>query len=114
MTNREFFNAIIAANINDEITDFAKAGIAKLDKRNSDRAAKPSKTALANEPIKEAIAQALAETPDTPASEIGIACKISTAKAAGLLRQMVEGGVVTSSEVKVPKKGKVKVYRLAQ
>lgn len=114
MTNREFFNAIINANINDEITAFAQAGIEKLDKRNADRSAKPSKTALENAPIKEAIAKVLAETADIQASEVGIACNISTAKAAGLLRQMVEGGVVTSSEVKVPKKGKVKVYRLAQ
>ena len=114
MTNREFFNAIIAANINDEITAFAQAGIEKLDKRNADRSAKPSKTALENAPIKEAIVKALAETADIQASEVGEKCGISTAKAASLLRQMVEDEKVTSTEVKVPKKGKVKVYRLAQ
>lgn len=44
MTNREFFNAIINANVNDELTAHATAELAKLDKRNAQRSSKPSKT----------------------------------------------------------------------
>ena len=35
MTNREFFNAIINANVNDELTAHATAELEKLDKRNA-------------------------------------------------------------------------------
>ena len=34
MTNREFFTAIVSANVSDEITEFAKSALVKLDKKN--------------------------------------------------------------------------------
>ena len=52
-------------------------------------------------------------------SEPVIACTvaegvgISTAKASSLLRQLVEGGKVVKSEVKIPKKGKTAAYAVA-
>ena len=114
MTNREFLTTIIEANINDEITTFAKESIAKLDKRNADMAAKPSKTAVANEPIKAAILSTMTTDADTFAAEVATAQGITPQKASALLVQMVKEGKVTQTEVKVPKKGKVKAYRLAQ
>lgn len=109
MTNREFYEAIINANINDELTAFATEGIAKMDKRNEKRSSKPSKVALANEPIKQAIANLITDKGMT-ASEVGASLEISTQKASALLRQLVEDGVLVATEVKVPKKGKVKSY----
>lgn len=109
MTTREFFEAIINANINEELTTYAAEGIAKLDKRNEKRSSKPSKTAIANAPIKDGIANLLVEKPMT-ASEVGVAMEITTQKASALLRQLVEDGVLVATEVKVPKKGKVKQY----
>ena len=109
MTTREFLNTIIEANINEDVTAQAQAMIATLDKRNAKRAATPSKTAVANEPIKASIAELLTSGSKT-ASEVAVALNLTTQKASALLRQMVESGVLASAEVKVPKKGKCKSY----
>ncbi len=113
MTKREFLNAVIEANVNDELSAFAVAEIEKLDKRNQAKSSKPSKTAIANEPIKEAIVATLTEKGGLTASEIGVALEITTQKASALCRQLVENGKLTATEVKVPKKGKVKAYAIA-
>lgn len=113
MTSREFLSAVVSANINDEMTSYATDAIAKLDARNAKRSSKPSKTAVANEPIKAMIADFLSANGTHSASEIGVGTEISTAKASALLRQMVADGKVTVETVKVPKKGEVRVYTLA-
>ena len=110
MTTREFLNAIVSANLSDEMTDKAKALIASLDKRNSARKAKPSKTAVANEPIKKAIVDYLTNNGKKVASEIGEGLSITTQKASALCRQLVAEGRVVVEEVKVPKKGTLKAY----
>lgn len=114
MTTREFLNAVISANISEELTDYAKDAIVKLDERNAKRASKPSKTAIANEPIKAQIAEYLADKGATTSTEVGSAIGITTQKASALLVQMVGDGLLTSEEVKVPKKGKVKAYRIVR
>ena len=55
MTNRDFYTAISNGMMNDEVKAFAVAAIEKLDARNTARKSKPSKTAEANAPIKEAL-----------------------------------------------------------
>ena len=112
MTNREFLNSVISANISDEVTEMAQALIVKMDARNEKRASKPSKTAVANEPIKASIIEVLANGGKT-APEVGVALEISTQKASALLRQLTADGKVAVSEVKVPKKGTLKLYTLA-
>lgn len=111
MTNREFLNAIVDANLSDEITTRAHELLAQMDKRNAKRASTPSKTAVANEPLKAEIVKIVADGNKT-ASEVGMALEISTQKASALLRQLVENGTLYAEEVKVPKKGKVKSYGL--
>lgn len=113
MTTRELLNSVINANLSDEATEKAQALLAQLDKRNEKRASTPSKTAIANEPIKAQILDLLNTTPKT-AAEIGQTLEITPQKASALLRQLVESGVVNSTEVKVPKKGKVKGYTLVE
>ena len=114
MTNREFFTAIASnATLSDELIEFATEAIAKLDKRNASRSSKPSKTAIANEPIKASIVEYVTAHANALASEIATACEISTQKASALCVQMVKENVLTVCEVKVPKKGKVKAYSLA-
>ena len=117
MTNREFLTAIANSTVlPTDLTDFASEQIAKLNARNEARKAssKPSKTAIANEPIKASIMAFLSQQ-----SEPVIACTvaegvgISTAKASSLLRQLVESGKVVKSEVKIPKKGKTAAYAVA-
>lgn len=110
MTRREMFEAIVNHNITDEVVAMAMDELVKMDERNARRKGKPSKNALANEPIKAHILEILTDTPmvaSAVAEEVGI----STQKASALLRQ-IDGLVVT--EVKVKGKGKVKGYALAE
>lgn len=108
MTRREMFEAIVNGNITDEVVEMAQNEIVKMDERNAKRKNTPSKTALANEPIKAQIVEVLTNEPQT-ASEIAEKVEISTQKASALLRQ-IDG--VTVTEVKVKGKGKVKGYSL--
>lgn len=109
MTQREFYTAIVNSDLADELKDFAKASIEKLDVRNAKRAERPSKVQLANEPIIKAIADTLTSEP-TLASEIATACGISTQKASALVKK-VDG--VSVCDVKVKGKGTQKGYFFA-
>lgn len=117
MTNREFLTAIANSTVlPTDLTDFAAEQITKLNARNEARKAssKPSKTAIANEPIKASIMAFLSQqTEPTIACTIAEGVGISTAKASSLLRQLVESGKVVKSEVKIPKKGKTAAYAVA-
>lgn len=114
MTNREFFEKIAKnETLAEEIRKHATEAIAKLDKRNADRKEKPSKTALANEPIKASILEYLVGKSEAVASAIGEALGISTSKASALCGQLVAENKVVASEVKIKGKGKVKGYTLA-
>ena len=109
MTNRDFYNAVINANINEEMTSFATEAIAKLDARNAKRASKPSAKQRENEPIIKAISEILTDEPML-ASRIAELCGISVNKASALAKK-VEG--VQSVDVKVKGKGTQKGYFLA-
>ena len=109
MTQREFYTAIVNSDLTDELKDFAKASIEKLDVRNAKRSAQPSKTQIANEPIIKAISECLTSEPML-ASKIAELCEISTQKASALVKK-VEG--VQSVDVKVKGKGTQKGYFLA-
>ena len=110
MTNREFFTAIIESTVSDELRAFATAGIAELDRRNALRASKPSKTAIANAPIKEAIVTYLREHGQTTASTLATELGITTAKASALAIQLKREGRITTAKVKVKGKGNVNGY----
>lgn len=113
MTNREFFNAVIALSTSEEITEHAKAMVAALDKRNAARTSKPSKTQIENAPIKEAILAVIAEmNTEVSASELHERLNISVQKASSLCRQLVEEGKLAKGERKEKGKGLVKVYSL--
>ena len=109
MTRREFMEMVIAESANEEIKAFAKAEIEKMEARNAKRREAPSKSAIANEPIKAEIVKVLTNEPMT-ASAVAEQVGISTQKASALLRQ-IDGLEVT--EVKVKGKGKVKGYYFA-
>ena len=112
MTNREFFNAIINANVNDELTNHATAELEKLDKRNAQRSSKPSKTQLENEPIKARLLEILAVKPMTASEIHEVDAGLSTQKISSLCRQLVEAGKLAVEDVKIPKKGKQKQYHI--
>lgn len=121
MTNREFLTAVANSSLSDELTTYAAEQIVKLDMRNaarkekqSSKPSKPSKTAIENEPIKASIMELLsAQSEPMIAADIAENVKITTAKASSLLRQLADAGKVVKSEVKIPKKGKVKGYSIS-
>lgn len=113
MTNREFFNAIVNGELNDEVIEKAKSEIVKLDERNAKRASKPSKKSIENEPIKESIANHLVDGEGHLASEIASGLGLSVSKVSALCRQMVADGVLTVEDVKVKGKGMQKSYSIA-
>lgn len=112
MTNREFFTNISNGTLTDAEKEFAVAAIAKLDAALEQRKNKPSKTALENAPIVEALTGFLTSDPQT-AADLAAQAGISTQKASSLLRQIVASGVAVASDIKVPKKGSCKGYALA-
>ena len=114
MTYREFYTAIANGEMNTELQAFATDAIEKLDTRNANRKARPSKVAEANEPIKAQILEFLANGETHIAKEIGEAVGITTAKASALCGQLAKDNKVVATEKKIPKVGKRIAYTLAQ
>lgn len=114
MTNREFLNAVSACeNCSEEVREYAKAAIAKLDATNEARKNKPSKKATENAPILEQIYGEILTNEAQTAAAVAEAAGISVQKANALLRQLVDAEKATVEDVKVPKKGTVKAYTKA-
>lgn len=113
MTNREFLNAIVTANINDEITAHAQASIDKLDAALLARKNKPSKKATENAPLIEQIVNDVLGTEAVTAAQVAETLGVSTQKASALLRAIVTDGKAVATDVKVPGKGTCKGYTLA-
>jgi predicted transcriptional regulator len=112
MTMRDFLTAVVEDKLNDEMLDYAREAIKKLDARNEKRRNTESKTAKANAPIKAEILAYVEGSHPAIASEIAKALNITTQKASALCRQLVDEGTLVSGETKIPKKGKVKAYTL--
>lgn len=111
MTTRDFLNAVVAGNINDTVKNYAAMQIEKLDARNAKRATTPSKTAVANAPLKQAIFDYLSTNEGKfTEAELGTVIDSSHNKAGSLVRQLVAEGKVKVEEVKIPKIGKRKAY----
>lgn len=120
MTNREFFNAVIAANLSDDMTAKARDLIAAADKKNGKRAAAQSENRTANVGIANTIAAAMTGGVTYAASEIkglvsDVLPDISTAKITAVAKVGVAEGIFSVVDgYKVGGKGRaVKGYRLA-
>lgn len=112
MTRREVYNAVLNGNTSEEVLNWFRAELSKMDTANEKRKTQPSKKEQENLPIKNDIFALLSERGSMVASAIGEALEISTSKASALCRQMVDDGLLTVAEVKSSKKGggKVKQY----
>ena len=119
MTMRKYHEAVAAIpNAPADVVAKAKAELAKMDTANANRKSKPSKTALANEPIKAAIVELLTTNGAMVASAIGTALttpelEVTTSKASALCGQLVKAEVLAVEDVKVKGKGTVKQYSIA-
>ena len=113
MTRREVYNAVLNGNTSEEVLNWFRAELSKMDTANEKRKTQPSKKDKENQPIKDSIFALLSEKGPMVASAIGEALEISTSKASALCRQMVEDGRLSVAEVKSPKKGSGKVKQYA-
>lgn len=112
MTNREFYNAIVKANINADLTAHATAEIAKLDKKNAKRKATEGEIKTENKPIAEAILKAL-EGGSMLSANLAQAVGVTTQKVNGVAGEMVKLGMLDKFKVKVKNKGEQTAYALA-
>ena len=118
MTVREFYEAIIKADVNEELVDFAQKAIDTLDTQNAKRREKNAEKALEKEaeraPIRDAIVGVITDEPKTATTlieEAGVELKPQAIPS--LLKGLVNDGVIEKTEVKVKGKGKQVGYKLA-
>ncbi|MDV3429526.1 MAG: hypothetical protein LIR50_21300 [Bacillota bacterium] len=119
MTNREFFNSIIANEaLSDEIRAFAETAVGKLDTANEKRRNAQSKKAQENLPyVQYIVGSVLSDQPMT-ASDVtekinaGLGTEFKVQKVSALLRAAVAAGDAVAQDVKIPKKGVQKGYTL--
>lgn len=118
MTQREFYEKVIAAGIEEEITEFAEQAIVKMDERNATRKEKTAEKAAEKEaeraPIRAAIVAALTDEPKTATTlieEAGV--EIKPQAIPHLLKGLIEEGKIAKTQVKVAGKGKQVGYTVA-
>ena len=112
MTQREFLNKVIATpNIAEDIKAEAEALIAKLDTKNEQRKGKQTKTQKENEPIAQAIVEALADGQKLSV-ELATAVGCSVNKVNGIALTLVNEGRLAKTKVKVKGKGEMTAYSL--
>lgn len=110
MTRIETFEKIITLVDDVEVKDFCTKEIEKIKTSNArKKSATSEKRKAENEPIIKAITDFLKDRDFTLASDIAKGCDVSTQKVTALLKQMN----VEVCDVKVPKVGTRKAYRLA-
>lgn len=108
MTIREFYQAVIEANINDELTTKATELTAALDARNEKRKGAETKEKKETAERRAAVLTFLqshegAWTRDQIAFEIDM----EPAKVSGACKGLIDAGLVEKSEVKVEKARKI-------
>ena len=110
ITLRQLFTAVVEGNITPAMQEKAKAEIAKQDATNAKRAEKAKAKAAENLPLKNTIFEFLVANGTKTTAEVAVGVGESTPKASAMLRQMVEEGRLTASDVSVKGKGKQTAY----
>lgn len=112
MTKREFLNAVIANQIDEAIIEKAKEELAVLDARNEKRKGTQSKAVLANVEVKRDIVNFLEGKDFTLAVDIAEGLGLGKEKVSSLCVGLVKEGILEVTDVKIPKVGKRKGYKL--
>ena len=97
MTNKEFFENVIKANLSTEITDKAKALLATVEKKSASKAKAQTENAKANLAIAKELISHLNEGTTYAVSEVKALTKseLSTAKISAVFKVAVENGLLT-------------------
>lgn len=113
MTNREYLVKVLAlANGNEEMTNETNARIAKLDAANAKKKTTQTKTQKENEPIAQAILEALANGAMI-STDLANAIGQTVPKTNGVAGVLWKEGKLTKAKVKVKGKGEQTEYALA-
>lgn len=114
MTNRDFYTAVINANVSAELTDFARSAIEKLDHKNETRKTKGTPTQRANAEFKVQILDFMRENVNRvyTAKELADNFGVVTQKISPLMKQIADTGAIDILDVKDSKKNKVKGYKV--
>ena len=111
-TERDFLNGVIASEVAENLKDYAKAQLAKIDAKNENRRKKLTKTQEENEEIKVKILEFLKDKSSVLASTVATELELpNTPKASSLLGQLEKDGKVKSVK---PKKSSPNVYSLVE
>lgn len=105
---REFLNAVVSANISDEITEFATKEITKIDEKNLKKKNSKTPTQKQNEELKAKIYNEMEIDKTYTASELAKIYGVSTQKISALMRQMTTIEIIDNYKTD---KGKVKGYK---
>ena len=97
MTNKEFFENVIKANISTEITDKAKALLATAEKKSASKAKAQTENAKTNLAIAKELISHLNGGTTYAVSEVKALTKseLSTAKISAVFKVAVENGLLT-------------------
>lgn len=120
MTMREFYTAILNnETLSTEIRETAQKCITTLDKRNENRSSKPSKKAEENKVLAMDILPMFEDGEPRTCADVLEGMRethpeFTSPKVTALLKILVTNGFLTSTEEKVPKKGKCMVYRIVK
>ena len=114
MTNREFYKAVIGANVSEELKEFAQGEINKLDAKNEKRKNTQTKAQKENEGIKATIVDFIKENGASISAVISEGIGQSKNKVSALCKLLCDDGVLVSTDFKIKNKGKVKQYALAE
>lgn len=119
MNKREFYVAVVEANVNEEITEYAQTALEAMDVANEKNRAKAAeKRAEKNAekaPIRDAIFAVITEEPKTATTLIAEAeVEIKPQAIPALMKAYVEAGIVVKENIKVAgKKGTQVGYKRA-
>lgn len=112
MTNREYLNAILAIEgISENLKTETEARIAKLDEQNEKRKTTQNKKQKENEPIANAILEALTNGAML-STDLANAIGQTVPKTNGVALNLVNEGKITKAKVKVKGKGEQTEYTL--
>lgn len=123
MTKREFYEKVVAGEMNDEMQEFATAELAKMaeaaEKRKGKVSEKEQAKRDANAALVERVVNEVLGTEAMTATDVGAKLteltgeEYSVQKVSALCRAAVTAGKANAEEVKVPGKGKLKGYTRA-
>ena len=112
MNERTYLNSVLAiADLSDEMKEETLARIAKIDAKNEKRKGVQTKTQKENEPIAQAIVEALADGQKLSV-ELATAVGCSVNKVNGIALNLVNEGRLAKTKVKVKGKGDMTAYSL--